>query len=555
MQQAGSNLPVETNPAEFHAIRLASALNVIVIEPAGNGFDEVILSTDPKKDSGAIMVGASHSGFPIGFNDRHARWVVPGSPPSEGSNFGARVNCYAWGESVATCGCGYQQPTCGNLSNAHQPETAFTNTFNGTSAASAIIAGAALVVQGLYADRNPGVRLSVSQMRDVLSNIGTLSVGNEIGKMPDLHKIYDHFNLNQVPDGFIRDAVGDIGQTPYQGGRLSISPDIIVRKSTPLGGDPSPTPMITFGPATENRDDLGSEVEFGQDNYVYVRMKNRGAAVTQTAKAKVYYAASSSLVMPDQWVEIGTTSSVIVPSGGGLVVTPGLLWPKAKLPPVGHYCFIAVLDGTSDPAPVLPTSSVNFGWPEFIDLIRNNNNVAWRNFNVVNNQPDVMGVMKFQFFIGGAPDQQTDFDFEILREGEGITHLWLDVPLAVAKQIGRFNKLDREDGRGDETAPDYSADSSVKENYARFRLSRSMTTRLNQVTLKAKAWYECFLVAETDKQMDESKGNNRVAIRQLYQNISVGQVTWQIQPKIKGSKQDAKSGKAVLTRPKREKNR
>ena len=75
------------------------------------------------QDSGAIMVGAASSTVP------HIR------RPS--SNFGSRIDCYAWGENVDT------------LSTDRDGEATdlYTTSFNETSGASAIISGAAVITQ------------------------------------------------------------------------------------------------------------------------------------------------------------------------------------------------------------------------------------------------------------------------------------------------------------------------------------------------------------------------------------------------------------------------
>ena len=96
--------PTEIDPADLDAIRLASALGVIVVEAAGNGNYHLDRVRDPADgrtfrrgdsrfvDSGAIFVGASMSALP---HDR-----------APFSNFGSRVDCYAWGEGVTTAGYG-----------------------------------------------------------------------------------------------------------------------------------------------------------------------------------------------------------------------------------------------------------------------------------------------------------------------------------------------------------------------------------------------------------------------------------------------------------------
>ncbi|MGC4036841.1 MAG: S8 family serine peptidase [Chitinophagaceae bacterium] len=167
--------PVEIHDAVFEVIRLATALGIIVIEPAGNGrlylpagndldlfsnAGKKILnpSSDDFRDSGAIMVAAAT------WNNCYHK--------APHSNYGERINCFASGESTGP----------GEVK------------VNGTSAASAIIAGAAIVIQTFY-EATCNERLSPAQMRQMLSNrkFGTCSVnaGNvdKIGVMPDLKKI------------------------------------------------------------------------------------------------------------------------------------------------------------------------------------------------------------------------------------------------------------------------------------------------------------------------------------------------------------------------------
>lgn len=182
--------PVEIQDATFQAIRLAAALGIIVIEAAGNGFNltagnnldlfaingkRIFNPESPDfKDSGAIMVAAASSASP------HIR--------SNYSNYGNRINCYAWGENVMTAGS--YPGSSGSAINT------YTGNFSGTSSAAAIIAGAAIAVQSI-AVANLNFRLSPIQMRNILSNdlYGTPSANkrsiDKIGVMPDLKKIID----------------------------------------------------------------------------------------------------------------------------------------------------------------------------------------------------------------------------------------------------------------------------------------------------------------------------------------------------------------------------
>jgi hypothetical protein len=194
--------PAEVHDATFQAIRLATALGIIVIEAAGNGDlytrsgndldfflsnKKRVLNPASKffKDSGAIIVAAASMDVP------HNRIRY--------SNYGKRINCYAWGEGVITAGNYSASP--GSASNP------YTTGFTGTSSASAIIAGVAIAVQSI-AETRYNMRLSPSQMRHILSSdrYGTASVNgrarDKIGVMPDLKKIIDHclhVPANQLP--------------------------------------------------------------------------------------------------------------------------------------------------------------------------------------------------------------------------------------------------------------------------------------------------------------------------------------------------------------------
>jgi len=182
-----SFLPTETDVADFDAIRLAVALGIIVVEVAGNGSADLDNYTDGGgnfvlnrgsvdfTDSGAIMVGAALSPLP------HNRKAA--------SNYGSRIDCYAWGENVTTAGYGDLDDGGGDNTKS------YTSTFTNTSAASPIISGAALILQGMY-EANTAKRLSPLRMRELLSDplTGTAQGGDvagNIGVMPDLRAIIE----------------------------------------------------------------------------------------------------------------------------------------------------------------------------------------------------------------------------------------------------------------------------------------------------------------------------------------------------------------------------
>jgi subtilisin family serine protease len=175
----GRYLPVEYWDDIYDAIRAATDRGVIVIEAAGNGGEDLDHSAYHNKlsrkgrDSGAIFVGA---GAPprAGFDDR-ARLDF--------SNYGSRVDVQGWGRKVATLDYGDLQ-ACGDPARDRH----YTGEFAGTSSASPIIAGAALLLEGIARSRN--TIIAPAALRDLLRRTGTPQAGDAqpIGPRPDLER-------------------------------------------------------------------------------------------------------------------------------------------------------------------------------------------------------------------------------------------------------------------------------------------------------------------------------------------------------------------------------
>ena len=226
----GGNVVVRKYPVElltpyWAAIWIATTLGITVVEPAGNGSSNA-LGTDPGLqgginlddaardeatatavaagtdwnqpgtsleeldptqpgfcDSGAIMVGAAYEAVEMaGIKGGHravnaAYW---------GSNYGKRVDCYAWGENVRTTGPGDDE----------------YRDFDGTSSAAAIVAGAAVLVQQMHIKLKGGPA-SPEALRALLSDadLNTPHVGPErpIGVMPDLQRIRRELTPRKFP--------------------------------------------------------------------------------------------------------------------------------------------------------------------------------------------------------------------------------------------------------------------------------------------------------------------------------------------------------------------
>jgi len=497
-------LPTETDDGDSDAIRLAVAHGIVVVEAAGNGDSDLDAYIDVSGDnilnrgsvdyreSGAIMVGSSVSAVP------HDRYIGCGA--GCGSNFGSRIDCYGWGEDIVSCGYGDLDAGTGD-------DTSYTDSFGGTSGASPMIAGAALILQGMY-EPNTGTRLSPLQMRALLSDpeTGTAQGGGvpgDIGVMPDLQAILGT-TLGIVPDIYLRDNVGDAGVVPSTGS-ISASPDIIARPSAVA----DPKTAFGQGSGTENSNTLGYEVEAGQDNYIYVRMKNRGGAKADNAAATVYWSEVSTLVTPDMWTLVGTTPTVNVPQGDTLVVADPVTWAAGDIPGTGHYCFVGILDHPGDPAPPLPGPT---DWGGFLNCIRNLNNVTWRNFNVVDLDPSAAGdPAVMPFVIAGAPDRRRVFDLEIVQHlGKG-ARVWLEVPMGLAKQFLEGRR--------------WKYDIHRKNRTVRLLLPTAPRLYLPEMRFGKAARMKARFTVDGIKR-GVHRGN-WIAIRQLFKQEEVGRVTWQ----------------------------
>jgi hypothetical protein len=491
-------LPAETVPANFAAIRLATALGVVVVEAAGNGANDLDLYTDSGglavlnrgsadfKDSYAIMVGAANSPSP------HSRWAS--------SNFGSRIDCYGWGQNVDS-----------TSSDSAGSTTLYTSVFQGTSSASPIVTGAALCVQGL-AEASLGLRFGPVQLRAILSNAatGTASANpatDRIGVMPDLAAIAGVLSLR--PDVWLRDYIGDSGD-PHTG-PISASPDVILRKTAVT----NPQASFGQGSGTENDDTLGFEAEAGQPNYIYVRVMNRGPVAATNVTATVYWSPVATLVTPATWSLVGSVTIANVPNGNVLTVSAGITWPAASVPGTGHYCLVAIIGNADDPAP-LATDFTD--WTNYNRFIRENNNVTWRNFNVVDNDPsatgDPSGMVPLAFLLTGAPDKGRVFELRVVARLPEGAKLLLELPTAAADLIGLRSPFAERRGEGEVvTIP----------------LNPFGQAEVGRAFLPAKFAAPCRLLVHIPTQ--SRKHPFTVHVSQFEDELEVGRVGWRLVPK------------------------
>jgi len=166
IQLTGDNLPVEYDYGVFESIKYWTNFGRVVVEAAGNGgwnldtlgYSQLIRGTG--YDSRAIMVSAASSGSPS-TGSSHTPLTVP-TTGQRLHNYGSRIDCYAWGQNIYTITSRRNATMVGNLDG--------TMSYSGTSGAAAIVAGAALSIQGMANVKPGGGPLQPLDMRKVLSD-------------------------------------------------------------------------------------------------------------------------------------------------------------------------------------------------------------------------------------------------------------------------------------------------------------------------------------------------------------------------------------------------
>lgn len=234
-----------------------------------------------------------------------------------------------------------------------------------------------------------------------------------------LTQVKNAFNAVGIgPDLYVRDNTADTGEEPYGGTYLWASPDIINR--TALSADPS----TDFADMTDGS--LWENVEYGQDNYVYIRVQNRGNADGDVA-INVYFSSASTFGTPASWIHIGTLNEAAIAPGAVRVSGP-LTFPSALIPAVGHYCMIAVISDALDPA---PDHTLIASVSDYLDFVRNSNNIAYRNMDVVDLIPGAPGAAESE--VRNMPGMRERFDLRV--------DLGKFVPGAIVKVMGPARAL------------------------------------------------------------------------------------------------------------------
>ncbi len=192
------------------------------------------------------------------------------------------------------------------------------------------------------------------------------------------------------------------------------------------------------------------------------------------------------------------------------MVTDPLTWAEADIPGEGHYCFVGILDHAADPVPVLPSPT---DWDGFRAFIRNQNNVTWRNFNVIDDVFDPSADPSIQdFLIANYPDRRRFFDFVIDRRLPRRVEVWLEVPMQIAKAF--LGDLDLE------------IEVDREKQQVRMLLPAASPLVVPRVLLPAKARLECrFILRGVSK---FARPGNGISIGQHFKEQEVGRITWQL---------------------------
>jgi len=114
----------------------------------------------------------------------------------------------------------------------------------------------------------------------------------------------------------------------------------------------------------------------GQTNWIYVKMHN-GGAMAANGNLELYYAqASTGLSWPADWTLVTT-----IPVNGFAAHSTRIVEAQwDNLPGAGHYCMLARWNSAGDP--------MNGEGANISSNVRNNNNLVWRNLNIVDLSED-----------------------------------------------------------------------------------------------------------------------------------------------------------------------
>ncbi|HSH01787.1 MAG TPA: hypothetical protein VLL52_04650 [Anaerolineae bacterium] len=223
----------------------------------------------------------------------------------------------------------------------------------------------------------------------------------------------------------MRDNMDDHGLNPSTG-TLYRSPDIIPQQQNYSTAEAE----TRFGGSNWNKA-YYNNIEYGQDNYIYLRVQNLSTLPERaTLRVHLFWSRTSSFPNPSEWNPInpqtdgnGNTYTTTVTGLGPeekRVLGP-IVWAKDDIPEEGHYCLIGYVESDQDlfdrPEDYFTPDSTS---EDFRFWVQDNDNVAWRNINVVDYQPNVSGFAApqptYTFFMEGLPHSQDTHALEMATD-------------------------------------------------------------------------------------------------------------------------------------------
>lgn len=253
-----------------------------------------------------------------------------------------------------------------------------------------VVAPDGTTIQGAPANNNvQQVVLNVLQTGTHTVRVSGINVPT--AAMPGINKKQDYAlvvagGLDFV-DVYIKDNPADDGIPPSTG-CLYLSPDIWIN----LTNDPTLPPALN--------------PEYGQTNYVFVRVHNRGSKAASNAIVKLYWANPGTNLTKPHWktdgIKVdgaaGNTRTITVPAhgagGDGEAITAAFEWvpPSPGENPVepGHFCLFATVNHPEDPILL-----------EDVDKVRWEDNLAWKNEIVKDLLAD--STTSAEFYVAGIP--------------------------------------------------------------------------------------------------------------------------------------------------------
>lgn len=188
------------------------------------------------------------------------------------------------------------------------------------------------------------------------------------------------------------------------------------------------------------------EYSTGKKVYVYVRVRNRGGAISSgNEQLKLYWAkAGTSLDYPNAWT--GSNTLCTKPSGGqvGTSQTVTSLQPlgykiyvfEFVLPnpndyncvgQVNHFCLLARITDASKPNEGMTFAETN----DIYNNVRNNNNIAWKNISIFDN------VIEMKKCFAGVTVRYSD----LCKNGRCLNKIIFRTPFVLSKHNEKTNIL------------------------------------------------------------------------------------------------------------------